>query len=127
MNPLLLLAIFLGGGLGALTRHYSVLGAARLLGDAFPYGTLFVNVLGSFLIGVIIELGALKWQVSPELRALMVTGFLGGFTTFSAFSLDVLKLADTGHATAAAVYAGASVFLSLLAVFAATHLLRGML
>jgi fluoride exporter len=127
MSPLLLLAIFGGGGLGALTRHYSVLGAARLFGDAFPYGTLFVNVLGSFLIGVIIELGAMRWQVSPEMRALMVTGFLGGFTTFSAFSLDVLKLADTGHAPAAAAYVAASVFLSLLAVFAATHLLRGIL
>jgi fluoride exporter len=123
----LLLAIAFGGALGAVARHYAVLGAARLFGEAFPWGTLFVNVLGSFLIGLIIELGALKFQVSNELRALLVTGFLGGFTTFSAFSLDTLKLADTGHAPAAAAYVAGSVFLSLLAVFAATHLLRGVL
>lgn len=127
MNPLLLLAVFVGGGTGSLARHYSILAATKLFGESFPYGTLFVNVLGSFIIGVIIETGALKWQISPEMKALLVTGFLGGFTTFSAFSLDVLKLTDTGHALAAAAYVAASVFLSLLAVFAATHLLRAVL
>ncbi|MEZ0226025.1 MAG: fluoride efflux transporter CrcB [Alphaproteobacteria bacterium] len=127
MNPLLLLAIFVGGGTGSLARHYSVVTATKLFGDAFPYGTLFVNVLGSFMIGVIIEVGALKWHISPEMKALLVTGFLGGFTTFSAFSFDVLKLADTGHAMAAAAYVAASVFLSLLAIFAATHMLRTVL
>lgn len=127
MTMPLVAAIFIGGGLGSVARHYAVLAAARLFGEAFPYGTLFVNVLGSLLIGVVIELGALKWQVSPEMRALIVTGFLGGFTTFSAFSLDVLKLAETGQGITAAAYIAASVFLSLLAVFAATHLLRGML
>jgi len=124
---LMMLAIFLGGGTGAVARHYSILVATNLFGEAFPYGTLFVNVAGSFLIGLIMEVTALKWQVPLEVRALMVTGFLGGFTTFSAFSLDVLKLADTGHYLTAAAYVAASVFLSLLAVFAATHLLRAVL
>lgn len=127
MKPLLLLAVFVGGGTGSLARHYSVIAAMKLFGDAFPYGTLFVNVLGSFLIGVIIELGALKSQISPEMKALLVTGFLGGFTTFSAFSFDVLKLADTGHYVMAATYVAASVFLSLLAIFVATHMLRTVL
>lgn len=120
-----ILAIFAGGGLGAVLRHYAVLAAARIFGETFPYGTLFVNVLGSLLIGILIEVMALKWQVSLETRAFLVTGFLGGFTTFSAFSLDVIKLSDAGNFLMAAIYVASSVFLSLLAVFAGTHFLRG--
>ncbi|HYD17573.1 MAG TPA: fluoride efflux transporter CrcB [Patescibacteria group bacterium] len=123
----LLLAIFFGGGTGALARHYSVLAAKGMFGEAFPYGTLFVNILGSFLIGVIMETAAQKANFPGPLQALLVTGFLGGFTTFSAFSLDVYKLAHTGHAVSAAAYVAASVFLSLLAVFAGAYLVKGFL
>lgn len=122
-----LLAVFLGGGTGAMMRHYAVLGAAKMFGEAFPYGTLFVNVLGSFMIGALLEAAALKWQVSLEMRAFMVTGFLGGFTTFSAFSLDFFRLVETGRVGSAALYAAASLALSLLAVFAGVFLLRGVL
>lgn len=121
----MILAIALGGGLGSVSRHYAVLGAVRLLGQAFPYGTLLVNVLGSFMIGALMEIMAQKWQVSLETRAFLVTGFLGGFTTFSAFSLDVLKLAETGQALAALLYVCLSVLLSLTAIFLAVHLMRG--
>ena len=117
-------SIALGGALGSVMRHYSVLGAAKILGEAFPYGTLFVNVIGCFLIGAIAELGALKFQMPLEARAFLVTGFLGGFTTFSAFSLDVFKLAGTGQAMTAVAYVAASVFLSLLAVFGGAYVVR---
>lgn len=120
-----LLAVFIGGGAGAVSRHYTVLCAARLFGEAFPVGTLLVNVVGSLLIGFLLEGSALKWNMSLELRALLVTGFLGGFTTFSAFSFDFYKLAGTAHVSAAAVYAVLSVALSLAAVFGGVFLARG--
>jgi CrcB protein len=123
----MLLAIFLGGGAGSLTRHYSVLMASRFFGDVFPYGTLAVNIIGSFLIGAIVESVALKYDMSLEMRAFIVTGFLGGFTTFSAFSLDFFKLAEAGHMPMALVYAVFSIFLSLLAVYAGIFLMRGVL
>lgn len=121
----MILAIAFGGGLGSVARHYSILAAAKLWGQAFPYGTLLVNVAGSFIIGVLMELMARKWQVPLETRAFLVTGFLGGFTTFSAFSFDVLKLAETGQFLTALVYVLLSVGLSLTAIFLAVHLTRG--
>lgn len=121
----ILLAIFVGGGVGSLARHFSNLAARGLFGEAFPYGTLFVNILGSFLIGIIMAMAALKANISAPMQALLVTGFLGGFTTFSAFSFDVYKLADTGQVVAAAAYVAASVFLSLLAVFGGAYLVKG--
>ena len=123
----MLLAIFIGGGTGAVARHFSVLAAARVFGETFPWGTLFVNVLGSFIIGVLMEGAALKWQIGPDMRALLGTGFLGGFTTFSAFSFDFFKLADTGHMMSAVGYAAASVSLSFVAVFGGIFLIRGVL
>jgi CrcB protein len=121
----MILAIALGGGLGSVTRHYAITMAGQLWGIAFPYGTLIVNVLGSFIIGALMETMAQKWQVSREVSAFMVTGFLGGFTTFSAFSFDVLKLVDTNQYFPAVAYVLLSVGLSLAAIFAAVHLMRG--
>ena len=121
----MILAIALGGGLGSVSRHYTVTAATNLWGAAFPYGTLLVNVLGSFIIGALMETLALKWQVSQEMRGFLFTGFLGGFTTFSAFSLDVLKLAETNQFFTALIYVLLSVGLSLAAIFLAVHLMRG--
>lgn len=123
----MLFAVFLGGGLGSLARHYSVLGAGKLLGAGFPYGTLFVNVLGSLVIGFLAEGFALKWQVAPETRALLVTGFLGGFTTFSAFSFDFYKLAEAGSAVLAVAYAALTFILCLVAVFVGVFIAKGVL
>ena len=123
----LILAIALGGGLGSVARHYAISAASSLWGQSFPYGTLIVNVVGSFIIGAIVESFALKFQASQEVRAFLVTGVLGGFTTFSAFSFDVFKLVDTDHFLPALVYVLLSVGLSLAAVFAAVHLIRGVL
>ena len=125
MNPALILAIAIGGGLGSVARHYAIAAATNIWGSDFPYGTLIVNIAGSFIIGALMETMALKWQVSLETRAFLVTGILGGFTTFSAFSFDVLKLADTNHYFPALLYVLLSVGLSLAAVFGAVHLIRG--
>ena len=125
MNPVLILAIAVGGGLGSVVRHYVITAASGLWGQNFPYGTLLVNVLGSFIIGALMEITAQKWQVSLETRAFLVTGCLGGFTTFSAFSFDVLKLVDTNHYLSAFLYVFLSVGLSLAAIFMAVYLIRG--
>jgi CrcB protein len=121
----LIIAIFLGGGAGAVMRHYAVIAARGIAAGGFPYGTLFVNVAGSLLVGILMEMASQKANVTPQTQALLVTGFLGGFTTFSAFSFDVYKLANTGQAVQAAAYVAASVFLSLLAVFAGAYLVKG--
>jgi len=119
------LAIALGGGFGAATRHYAILLVTQLFGQDFPYGTLFVNVLGSFLIGAILETLALKYDLPLEIKAFLVTGFLGGFTTFSTFSLDVFKLAETGAYVSSIVYVLSSVLISIMAIFLAVYIVRG--
>lgn len=118
-----LLAVFIGGGTGSLARHFAIIGGARMWGETF-YGTLAVNALGCLIMGAFMELGAQKWNVPLEMRALIATGFLGGFTTFSTFSLDFFKLFETGRYASAAAYAGASLSLTLLAVFAGAFLVR---
>ena len=120
----MILSIALGGALGSVLRHYSIAAWVKAAGDAFPYGTLFVNVLGSFIIGLLMEMMALKWQASLETRAFLVTGVLGGFTTFSAFSLDVFKLVETDHPLSAVIYVTTSLGASLCAVFGGAYLIR---
>ena len=110
-----LLLVGLGGALGAMARYLTVVGAARLFGTGFPVGTLAVNVLGSFLIGVLAVTMLGPRGASPAVPFLLA-GVLGGFTTFSAFSLDALKLWQAGQAGAAGAYVAASVGLSLAAV-----------
>lgn len=119
-----LLQIALGGALGSVMRFLSVTAAARVLGAGFPYGTLGVNVLGSFVIG-----GLAVWLVGARagVSPVLITGFLGGFTTFSAFSLDALRLWEAGAAGAAAGYVLASVGFSLGAVWLGAVLVRGVL
>ncbi len=123
MNHLLIVAA--GGAVGAALRHLTGLAAMRMLGFAFPWGTLSVNIVGSFLMGVFIELLAVKLQGGTELRLFVATGLLGGFTTFSAFSLDVAVLWERGALLLAASYVVASVGASILALFAGLFLIRG--
>ncbi len=118
------IAVALGGALGALARYLMVGGFEHWLGAGFPFGTLAANVLGSFLMGVLIDLLALVWSPSPEMRALLTVGLLGSFTTFSALSLDTLLLFEAGAPGQAALYALASVLLSLTAIFAGMRLTR---
>jgi CrcB protein len=110
MNPLapsVLAAVAIGGAAGSLSRWLVVVAGLRLFGPAFPWGTLAVNFLGSFAIGVLAELVARG--APPLLRPLLITGFLGGFTTFSAFALEALTLSRP----LGALYVVASVALSL--------------
>jgi len=118
------LIIFFGGGLGAGMRHLVGLAALRILGPGFPWGTFIVNVLGSFVMGLFIALLARKLQVTNEVRLLVATGFLGGFTTFSAFSLDVAVMWERGDTSTVFAYVTASVLLSIFALFAGLWLVR---
>ena len=119
-----LLAVAFGGAVGAVARYFAVSVLGLWLGAAFPYGTLTVNVLGSFVLGAIVELSALVWSPSPELRAMLVVGVLGSFTTFSTFSLDAVTLYERGDYALCGVYIGASVVLSLFGFFAGMHAIR---
>ncbi len=120
------LIVALGGAVGASLRHLTSLMTLRWFGPGFPWGTLTVNILGSFLMGVFIELLARKFDSSQELRLLIATGIMGGFTTFSAFSLDVAVMWERGATLTAAGYVLASVALSILALFAGLALVRGL-
>jgi len=118
------LAVAFGGAVGAVARYLTVSAVGLWFGTAFPYGTLTVNVLGSFVLGAIVELSALVWSPSPELRAMLVIGVLGSFTTFSTFSLDTVTLYQRGDYALCAAYIGASVILSIFGLFAGMHAVR---
>lgn len=123
----LLILAAAGGALGAGGRHLINVLFGRWLGAGFPWATLTVNVLGSFLMGVLIALFALRFQGSLETRTFLATGVLGGFTTFSAFSLDFANLVERGDWTLALSYAGSSVVASILAIFAGLWMMRAVL
>ncbi len=118
------LAVAAGGAIGASARYLLVGGLGLWFGAGFPVGTLAVNALGSFMMGVLIEVTALVWSPAPELRAFLVVGVLGSFTTVSAFSLDVLVLFERGVSGLAGLYLAASVTLSLAGIYAGMRLLR---
>lgn len=121
-----ILAIAAGGATGAVSRHFVGVAASRAFGSGFPVGTMTVNVLGSFVMGVIAAMFALRWSGSETARLLLATGFLGGFTTFSAFSLDVALLWERGEPVLAVAYVLGSVILSILALFGGLALVRGL-
>lgn len=112
-----ILLVAIGGALGSVARYLVGLGMTRLLGVSFPWGTLTVNIVGSFAIGILTELVARRFDASTELRLLLVVGILGGFTTFSSFSLDTMALVERGATASAVAYVGASIVLSLSAAF----------
>ncbi len=120
----LLLYAAAGGAIGTVARHLANVGFGRWLGAGFPWSTLFVNVVGGFLMGAVIEALALRFDGSLELRTFVATGILGGFTTFSAFSMDAVLMMQRGETAMAAVYIGASVVLSIMALLAGLWLTR---
>ncbi len=123
-----LLLVVLGGGIGAGLRHLSGTVTLRVMGPAFPWGTLFVNVFGSLVMGLFIAwLVKRSGGTSQELRIFFATGVLGGFTTFSAFSLDVANLVEKSAHTDALFYVATSVLLSIGAVFAGLWIGRAVL
>ncbi len=121
----MILAVAAGGAFGAVARYLVMVGVGRLLGPHdFPWGTLTVNVVGSVLMGVLIEVLALTWSPSQEVRALLVVGVLGAFTTFSTFSLDVVGLFERGQTLFVAAYVVGSVLLCVGGLLAGLHLMR---
>lgn len=122
-----ILLVALGGAVGSVCRYLVGVGALRLMGPSFPWGTLAVNVAGSFAIGILGELIVARFGASAELRLLLITGFLGGFTTFSAFALDAVTLFERGASLAAATYLALSIGASIAAAIAGIGLMRSLL
>lgn len=123
----MLLVVGAGGAIGAVGRYLVMIQVRHWLGDGFPWATLTVNVVGSFILGLLIEALALAWSPSQELRVLMTVGLLGAFTTFSTFSMDVALLYERGEVGLALLYVLASVSLSIAGLFAGLHLCRAVL
>lgn len=115
--------VALGGALGAMGRYLTGVAAVRVMGHGFPWGTLAVNIAGSFLMGVLVVVLARKG--GTHLSPLLATGLLGGFTTFSTFSLDALTIYERGQVALAAGYVAASVILSLAAIALGLVVTRG--
>ncbi|HWH22198.1 MAG TPA: fluoride efflux transporter CrcB [Allosphingosinicella sp.] len=109
--------VFFGAGLGGMLRHGANVLAVRLLGPGFPYGTLFVNVAGGFLMGVLAQWLLLRGIGNQPLRLFLTTGFLGGFTTFSAFSLEAAVMWQRGDHALCVSYGVGSLALSIVALF----------
>ena len=112
--------VAIGSALGGMARHWCTLVSARWFGTAFPWGTLFINVLGSFVIGLFFVLTGTdgRYDVSANAKVFVMVGICGGYTTFSAFSLQTLALALEGQWLRAGAYVLASVVLCLIAVWA---------
>ena len=118
-----LLTVALGGAVGASLRYLVNVATPRLLGHGFPYATMIVNVAGSALMGALVVV--LAHKSGTRFAPFLMTGVLGGFTTFSAFSLDAITLWERGDGGAAFVYVAGSVLLSLAALFVGMMQARG--
>ena len=123
----MLFSIAAGGAIGATLRDLVMSGVGNVVGLAFPWGTMAVNVVGSFVLGALVETMALVWSPGAELRAFLVVGILGAFTTFSTFSLDVVTLYERGAFMEAGFYVIASMVVSIAALFAGLAIARGVI
>lgn len=119
-----LLLVALGGALGATARYLTGIGAVRLMGHGFPWATLIVNIVGSLCMGLLIGWLARRGGPVQPAQLFLATGVLGGFTTFSAFSLDAVTLWERGETALAFGYVSASVIMSIAALFAGLSLAR---
>ena len=118
--------VFLGGGLGAAIRHGVNLAGLRIAGPDFPYATMFINITGSIIMGLAAAYFAFKGDVSQHWRLFLTTGILGGYTTFSAFSLDAALLYERGELGQAAFYVVGSVVGSIAGLFAGLAIVRNL-
>jgi CrcB protein len=118
------LLVFVGGGLGATLRHLINLTCTRCLGTGFPWGTFLINISGSTVMGLIAGYLAFKGEASQPWRLFLMTGILGGYTTFSAYSLDAALLYERGELGLAALYVTGSVVLSIAGLFAGLAVVR---
>jgi CrcB protein len=120
------LLVFFGGGLGAMLRHLVNVTCARCIGIGFPWGTFIINITGSTVMGLIAGYLAFKGEASQPWRLFVMTGILGGYTTFSAFSLDAALLYERGELALAALYVAGSVGLSIAGLFGGLALVRSL-
>ncbi|WP_422353074.1 fluoride efflux transporter CrcB [Stenotrophomonas sp. AR026] len=117
--------VFVGGGIGACLRHAcNLIGARVAVGSPWPWSTFLINISGALLMGVVVEVFAMRNGASPQLRLLLATGILGGYTTFSTYALEIGLLLQRGHHGLAALYAGGSVALGLAGLFGGMKLAR---
>ncbi|MFY9958653.1 fluoride efflux transporter CrcB [Bradyrhizobium sp.] len=116
--------VFVGGGLGASLRHFINVACAKGFGTNFPFGTFIINITGSTVMGLIAGYLAFKGEASQPWRLFLMTGILGGYTTFSAFSLDAVLLYERGAIGLAAFYVVGSVAFSIAGLFAGLALIR---
>jgi CrcB protein len=116
--------VAIGGGLGAVIRFLVAGTIQSAAWPGYPWGIFIVNITGGLFMGLIVELSALKLSLTPEMRAFLTTGVLGGYTTFSTFSLDSVLLIERGDYASAAFYVVGSAVLSILAVFAGFWIVR---
>ncbi|EKT4087429.1 fluoride efflux transporter CrcB [Stenotrophomonas maltophilia] len=117
--------VFVGGGIGACLRHAcNLIGARVAVGSPWPWSTFLINVSGALLMGVVVEVFAMRNGASPQLRLLLATGILGGYTTFSTYALEIGLLLQRGQHGQAALYAGGSVALGLAGLFGGMKLAR---
>ena len=126
-HALAFLLIFLGGGIGSILRHAVNQKSAALLGVNFPWGTLCVNIIGSIAMGLLAGWFAFRGEGGQMLRLFLATGILGGFTTFSAFSLDAALLWERGQAAAAGMYVAGSVVSAIVGIFVGLAIMRSVL
>jgi len=127
MSVKILFSVAFGGALGAVIRYVMMSGIGHVIHAGFPYGTLVVNVIGSFALGSLIEIMALSWSPGQEMRSFLVVGVLGAFTTFSTFSQDVIFLMERGELFSAGMYIMLSVVLSIAGLFAGMMLFKQIL
>jgi CrcB protein len=123
----ILLSIAAGGAFGAVGRYLLMSQVGHWFGSQYPFATLAVNVLGAFGLGALIEIMALVWSPSQEIRAFLVVGVIGGLTTFSTFTMDLFYLMEAGRTFGTAIYVAASVVFCILAFYAGMAVFRQIL
>ena len=122
-----LIAVVVGGALGAVARYLMMIGVGHWLGHGFPFATVVINIIGAFLLGSFIQISALFWSPSTELRIFITVGVLGSFTTFSALALDYYILWGRGEIMEATGYVAVSIIFGIIAFFAGASLFRTLL
>lgn len=119
-----IIIVFLGGGIGSAFRYLASVFTQKYIQQSFPWATFFVNILGCLIVGILAGLIIKQQLTNPDLRLLFITGFCGGFTTFSAFALENIKLFQSGNSLLALLYIALSVLLGILAVWSGMMIVK---
>ena len=117
-------AVVVGGAIGAAARYLIMIAVGHWFGPGFPLATVVINIIGAFLLGSFVQMSALIWSPSPELRIFITVGILGSFTTFSSFALDVYMLWGRGETIEATAYVAISIIFGIVAFFTGVSVFR---